>query len=385
MKLTVEYGVSAIALPGRALNCRADGNELKVLMYVCRENGNFDEKRASKALGLSESELSGAIAFWRGAGILSSGDTEAADNSVAYINTYDYNNAVCGIDADDYAKAPAGTINTSAVGNSAIPDGKTALSADIKENAPAAPLPEKVGMPHYDGQRLAALYGDETNGLSMLKAECERVLGKMLSPDEVEKLAGLYDYLGLECDCIMLLVSYLSDRFAAEAANGSTRRLTVSYIERTAYNLYREGIDTTESLQKYLAEKEKINSIGGKLRKLFGFGERALTKKQSEYIRLWTVDYGMSYELIEHAYNIAADRTNKLSLPYISKILTDWNAKGIKTPEEAETLDRKPEQRNASDAASSFDTDEFFEKALRRSYEKMKNDGTESGEENDEL
>ena len=73
----------------------------------------------------------------------------------------------------------------------------------------------------------------------------------------------------------------------------------------------------------------------------------------------------------------------------MSRILSDWHAEGILTVEAAEkkAAERKEAVRYKSitknsapeEKGSSFDTDEFFEKALKRSYAMLGNAGAKEG------
>ena len=91
----------------------------------------------------------------------------------------------------------------------------------------------------------------------------------------------------------------------------------------------------------------------------------------------------MPYELIEYAYDITVDAKGKLIYPYMSKILSDFHDENITTLEAAEARTdgyrsklkeerEKSGQSFGSDVKSSFDSQEFFDRALKRSYDAMK-------------
>jgi DnaD/phage-associated family protein len=112
-------------------------------------------------------------------------------------------------------------------------------------------------------------------------------------------------------------------------------------------------------------------------------GDRAFTKKEKAFFEKWLAEWGMAFELVEYAFELTVDKTGKAGLEYMSKILSDWHDSGISTVEQAEKA--SAEYRSSSDykkkfketvkeeekPASSFNTDEFFEKALKRSYAMM--------------
>ena len=82
----------------------------------------------------------------------------------------------------------------------------------------------------------------------------------------------------------------------------------------------------------------------------------------------WLMDLSHSYEMIEYAYEITVNRTQQAKLPYINKILENWYTDGYKTPDEVKNAENKTA---TTSAISSFNTDDFFELALQRSYADM--------------
>ena len=77
--------------------------------------------------------------------------------------------------------------------------------------------------------------------------------------------------------------------------------------------------------------------------------------------------------MIENAYELTVNSTGEASLPYAGKIMDNWFKAGYSTLEQAKeaefTYKKKKENEKQSD--SSFDNDEFFEAALKRSYENL--------------
>ena len=103
----------------------------------------------------------------------------------------------------------------------------------------------------------------------------------------------------------------------------------------------------------------------GRIRSLFGVGERAFTTKEKKFISAWINDMGYSIEIIEKAYEVTADATGKGSIPYANSVLERWFAAGLRTLEEIEDSYRSGDGDKPHEG--SFDTDSFFEAAVRRS------------------
>lgn len=249
--------------------------------------------------------------------------------------------------------------------------------------------PEKKVRPsvagkNLTGQEMASVI-EADDSMKQLIEECQGLCGKVFTPTDISKVVALKTELGFSCETVLLLFFYYFEKLDAVG-----RKLTVSYVEKSAYGLYNQGIRTAEELQDYIKQVEMRNSNQYRLRKLFGMGDRAFTKKEKGFFEKWLGEWGMAFELVEHAFDLAVDRTGKPGLEYMSKILSDWHTSGITTVEQAEKA--SAEYRSSSDykkkfkeavkeeeaPSSSFNTDEFFEKALKRSYAMM--NGKDGGE-----
>ena len=67
---------------------------------------------------------------------------------------------------------------------------------------------------------------------------------------------------------------------------------------------------------------------------------------------------------------VTVENTGSASMPYCGAVLDNWYTSGIRTADEAEAAiaSYKHDKENAKDKKGSFETDDFFEAALRRSY-----------------
>ena len=94
----------------------------------------------------------------------------------------------------------------------------------------------------------------------------------------------------------------------------------------------------------------------GRIRRLFGLPERALTAREKACVNRWFGEYMTPEALMKLAYDRAVEATGKVSFAYIDKILAAWAAKGITTVEAAEA-ERTAAQRAAA-GEYSFDIGE---------------------------
>jgi len=340
--LNINFGSRVFVLPYDTVRAKleeASSNHLKVLMLMAMDEsarmgypGNADALASS--VGLSKKAFESALAYWCEAGVF----TAASDVPPA----------------------------TAAASVSAAPQ--------KQNNAPhTAPSPESApkvvpdaSRPQYTGLELEKLIAGRKE-LKQLIDACQGVLKKVFSPAENSKLVELSDYLRLDDDYILLLCCYCTD-----IGKGS-----IPYIYKTAYQMHDDGIVTAAALDEYIKGRERLKEGTTKLRTLIGIGDRTLTPKEKECFDTWLSKWNMPFELLEHAYAITINNTenHKMSLPYMNKVLQNWYNSGYKTVEEADNA--LAEYRRVHDngtTESSFDTAEFFEAALRRSYSYAKQD-----------
>ena len=206
--------------------------------------------------------------------------------------------------------------------------------------------------------------------LSALIDEAQAIYGKVFNSSEIAVIAGLSEQLELEDGYILLLLSYCIRR----------GKRSLRYAEKTAFSLFEEGIDSLPMLEEHIRRRELAASGIGVLRRMFGIGERALTKREEDAFTRWLAEWGFSTDAVGIAYDITVNTSGKASVSYADKILAKWHAAGCRTEQEIEAFivrekdnfKPKPPVKTAekpkAEKNGSFDTDEFFQKALERSY-----------------
>ena len=320
MKYIINYGSKVAVVPEKALevSARAGEVELRVLLGLCAHGGSVDIKKLARSFSLSEDDVKSALAFWRGAGVIELGDSkEAVSEEIA---------------AEKVAPAK--------------PEEKTSEATKKLRRADE--------LPQYTSDQLSDIL-EQRKETATLIDECQNIMGKVFNVKEINVLMGLVDYLELDCEYIMMLLSYCV----------SLGKKTLHYAEKLAFALYDAGITTGEQLSAELRRRELASDAEGRIRTLFGIGERAFTTKEKKFISSWFYDMNYSIEIIEKAYEVTADATGKGSFPYANTILERWNAAGLRTLDQIETSYKK--SGSESPSVGSFDTDSFFEAAVRRS------------------
>lgn len=323
----LKYGQEKIELP-RALIDRLSEiseQELKALLLsAAAEGGEVDPAAA----GLTAGEFEDAAGFLRGAGLIN------------------------------------GRSRSSRAGEIARETGKT--------DAPAAEKKPEEGeegavrtvrflpgdrLPDYTSAEIRELL-KQNGALSSLIDACEQTLAKTFNPTEVNGIVAMHDTLGLDGGYILTLLAHCAE----------LDKRNVRYAERMACSLVEQGVSTLAALEAELERRKKLSSAEGKLRRLFGMGERALTKKERACFTVWIAEREYPFDLIEEAYEVTVNATRSPGVAYADKVLDRWWTEGIRTAKAARDAADGKKKKQASPAAGSFDTDEFFEDALNRSF-----------------
>lgn len=332
MKLKIDGKQNNPILPRAVepLLADADASDLRVLVYAAlrtADGEDFEAKDAAAALALSESEVRSSVKFWRGAGLLGASRRTAAEKAAA---------------------------------ETAQPEATDANASDSGASAPAdKPLRDKRPM-RLCGAELCRVAKENADFPALLHA-AQQTAGWIFNESEIEIIAALYASLRLSGEFILSLIGYFVCK----------KEMPLRYVEKVAYDLCDKGITTPEALEEWLRRREERETNEGFVRRLFGLGQRALTEKEHAAIDAWFTLYGYGEDMVTRAYEKTVNTIGKASVAYASSILRAWHEAGYKTPAEVEaakgTKRVKPAAKSGKQPQS-FDTEDFFEKALRRSY-----------------
>ncbi len=311
MKIDLLYGKSAVVLPGSVVEKldRATKRDLKIL-FILAEHREKSESQLAALAGCTESELLASVSFWRGAGVIAMTDGEATE----------------------------------------VPSVKVASEPKKKVKSREADLSDEL--PQYSTIELNKLLAEHQDS-SMLIDECQRIAGKIFNPHEISVLVGMRDYLQLDNDYIMILLANC-------VAHG---KKSLQYVKKRAFSFCDEGITDPVTLHEHLTKLDEAASVEGEIRKLFGMRDRELTTKEKKFISKWVIEYKYPLEVIKKAYEMTVDAIQKPSPAYTDAIIERWYAEGLKTLDAIEAS-----QSEKLPAEGSFDTNDFFESALRRSF-----------------
>lgn len=224
--------------------------------------------------------------------------------------------------------------------------------------------PAKKRSSQYESEDIADAL-DTDSSFTMLSEYAATNLEKQLNRNDLNTLFDLYDFYGMSTEFICGIIDY--------AATSNKR--SMSFVFNSAVTINAQGINTYDQLESYLSAKRVSDSKAGRFRKLCGFGTRELSEKEKRFTDRWFLEMRLSFELVKLAYEKTVDATGEISLPYMSKILEQWYAKGIKTPDDVASMDTKP--KAAVGGNNDDDIEELFAAAAKKGKLKKTNN-TES-------
>jgi len=308
-------GVDLNALAANDLSAlkSADEGDLRILLAFLALS---DKQAVAQKLSLTDTELAASLKYWKGAGVLS-----ASKSTV--------------------------TKKSSPKTESAHRSGKVERPSE---------------MPAYSAEELTTLL-EKNRVTAQFINEAQRILGKMFNTHEINILIGMVDYIGFDEQAVLILLSHMAKQ----------EKRTLRYIEKVAFSLYDEGVIDAQALEDHLCRMEQNKAVEGQVRTMFGMTGRALTTKEKKFLSTWVSQMGYDVDVIRMAYDITVDAIHEPSAPYANSILEKWHGEGLKTAQEVsaylEANKKKTEKKE--DSVSSFQTDEFFDAALRRTFDEF--------------
>lgn len=349
MKLTVNYDGPALAIPRAAALCAADATPRDWRLLFAAVSGT-----APETLGLSDDELIASVRFWSERGVLECPDLSAIAERVE--------NGTSISETDSKGAGARGSDGSAATARVAVTDDRAHCSA-------------------ADVERFVSKNADARAYFDA----CMRAAGKIFNDAELRALVALREYYGFDSRSVILMFRYLSGALALEAQSGDQKdgdkpapppkRVSVRAVERLACDCADNGVRAYPELEKWLVSLERARTIEGRVRSIFA-PDRPLSKREKEIIARWSA-YGFGEEMLSLAYEKTVAATGKSSFAYADRILTRWNEENIRTPADVARDDSarraaaeqaRPDGAKQPASEGSFDTQDFFEEALRRSY-----------------
>lgn len=193
--------------------------------------------------------------------------------------------------------------------------------------------------------------GEQSKEIAWLLAQAQLRLGRTISAGEMSTLVYLHDTEGLPAEVIAMILEY-----SIAQGKGNIR-----YVEKVALSWAQEEIDSLEKAERKLSELERQRKAWAQVQKAFGMERRQPSEREQALATRWLDEWHFTPQMLRLAYDACVDATGKCSLPYINKVLDQWQKKGIRTPDQARE-DREKKARNTAASnkrATSYDIDEI--------------------------
>ncbi len=323
------YGHEVLNLPASILSrCgEADAETLRVLLWIASDPTLAEKARQlAKLAECSVAAVERALRFWGDCGLLiSEGES--------------------------------------------IPVMATPIEPPIVEVSDPKPRLQRADqLPNYTSNELADLL-ERRASVRMLVDEAQKTFGKIFNTGEINILVGLTDYLGLSEESVILLLAHCK----------RIGKNTMRAVEKYAFRLSDQGITDAHALEEEFLRSEAMYSFEGQVRSLFGMKSRALTTKEGKMLAAW-MDFGYGPDVVKLAYELTVAATNEPSVAYANAILERWHAEGlsdlaaIEASIESERQKKEAKHASKKELGNSFETDDFFEAALKRSFRDRRED-----------
>lgn len=383
MSVKINYEYDTVTIPAKAVPAleRASGADIRLLMALCtnaelRCHPESDLSAFAAAAGCNEAQAAASLAFWRGVGVIVidgavgrvSDLLQRPDVSTDADATAAPSEPIVAaemVPAQDTLVTPVSETQDSPVPTSA--KGKASVRTGASGKRTKAERRDQL--PNYTTDQISR-YIEEHAGTASFLEECQNVWGKLFNTHEINIVLGLVDYLGVSWDYVLILLSYcrrLSER------RGSTKSL--HYVETVAFNFYDDGICEAVALQEKLRQMELMAETEGQLRTMFGMGSRSLSTTEKRVFSAWLYDFGYGLDIIRRAYEIAVDTIGEPKIKYINSILSSWHSHDLTSLdavnafiEEGNRVRGKGKHDTARQVGSSFETNDFFDAAVRRNF-----------------
>ena len=180
----------------------------------------------------------------------------------------------------------------------------------------------------------------EQEAVAELLFIAEQYLGRTLTITDLNAIFYWYDGLKLSIDLIEYLIEYCV----------SKGHSSIRYIEKVALSWAENQYQTVE--QAKLASGQ-YNQAYNAVMKALGISGRSLVSSETAYIDNWRTNYGFSIEMIQLACNKTIQTIHEPSFEYTDRILSNWKAGGITTPDAVASADSEHQKKKKASAAAS--------------------------------
>lgn len=169
-------------------------------------------------------------------------------------------------------------------------------------------------------------------GMKEMLDGVERLVGRLLSPKELQTYLDFAASYEFTPELIVLLVEYCTSKMKTD----------IRYIEKVALAWNEAGIRTLQDAQNYITKHEDKWKQYRAILGYMGIKDGDIAKPQEEAMERWLYKYGFSLDVIQEACKICILKLNESNFNYIEAILSNWNKSGYKTLADIKGHSKKP-------------------------------------------
>lgn len=272
----------------------ATPSQLKVLLYLLRHQcSEINTEQISKALSINEELIEEALMFWEQTELFAASPAESEPKHEA-ANSQD--------PQEEKTEPPKakGTLAVAQRSSGEVTLTPSEIASELKRNS----------------------------GMMELFRMAEQLMGEPLTHMQQRSLLWQYQYLQVPSDIILTVLSYCN----------SMDKKSLQYEEKLLYTWWNQGICTMQQINDTIVKDQESRSYHGIIARTLDMKNKP-TAKQREYFDSWHA-LNIPTDLIRYAYEKTIEQTDKRSLPYMNKILTEWAKAGYKTREDVDMGDK---------------------------------------------
>lgn len=161
------------------------------------------------------------------------------------------------------------------------------------------------------------------------------IMRRQLVPNEKQKILEWIHNYNMNPDIIVKAFFYSVEKKG---------KRHIGYIGGIIRNWYDKGITNMEALQEHFRLTDEKYYRYEQITKHLGYGNRLPTKGETDVMDKWFEEYKFTMDMVLKGCE-SSKKTSNPSINYIDGVLTSWYNKGIRTFDEIEEKDKKPERK----------------------------------------
>ena len=348
-----------VSLPSEFIDeymLKANGDYIKVYLFMLRNAGRLiNPEIIADALELTIKDVERAIAYWCKSGILIKKEENIAKigsdddfqeilltKNLPTIEEYEEAKRILMAANEVYKRSEAvektDVENAESIENKDNTDVEnTNVEPEVNTDTPVVETPDVIPEVEVKKEEPPKLPDRSLVDLAKLKSDedfqelvfcVQTYTEKIFSPIDTEKLAYLYDVIGMSKD----LLEYIAEVSVQKG------KKSISYIEKVALSFHEKGITTVEEAKE---DNVKFYNENRAVLKAFGIYDRVLAPVESRYVKKWFDEYCFSPEIVVEAINRTVLNTSSQSFSYADGILTSWHKENVRTLADVKAQDEK--------------------------------------------